>query len=820
MSTQNYSPIAGNNRAINGINVKEGCSPGTVNDAIRNLMADIASDIVGTLASGRLGYTTYALLTANTTAVEGTLAEVPITDTGTHLDPVAGGIVNNAGVFRKEALEWRRLYDGEAAAADIAADRAEAASAAITASIAGAPAGTALVLPAATRGVMSAMPTTMAAVLLYEAGREGVFVWSPLDQSVNVTADPAQGVYVPPASALTGAAGAWVRAGTVLTPFMFGAIGDGVTNDLTALQRFNDYVFADERLERCDFTGEFAISGQLIIGRAVFQADHLDRRRNVGGDLRLRQLVATFESVRVRYLNQVNWQGGIGVQGIGDRTFASRTCGVGIAFQSCGGGSFDWVYARFFWFAGVITPEVVASDLNIGLHIGSADIEFCGSGRESSTGGVAGDGLTSVWSLPVNSGDSGGPAQRTQLSMSVLPVAEIETYELVGNQQLHVLINGYPYFVYEINRVAGTISVFPWIDSTIGTGGIAEWVIGAGLMTLTNDSGILNIDYLNVKRCGKALGVAGLYGPRIGSGNLSYGGIGAMFGRIPSSAHLGTSLDGIYTEGNVLDYCFNGNIEGDTALTISSTTEINLAKVLQIGNQAARTSANLLERTTWGARPYGGGMFVAEGRFHAFHDDNIGATAAATRPFRDHVRPPRIVTQVRDSQTVPLLVQGTGEYNRLFGYRGARYCYSGTGPNNAPTGTFTFEPPTGGTVNGGAVNISAAFTGFSGPADFEIFHTDTAQLTWVARPVSGWRRSGSKTYDPPSVASLGTATTTVTVAGAALGDQFVASFSLSLGGLMLTAYVSAADTVTTVLFNPTAAAVDLASGTLTVRHIL
>lgn len=77
--------------------------------------------------------------------------------------------------------------------------------------------------------------------------------------------------------------------------------------------------------------------------------------------------------------------------------------------------------------------------------------------------------------------------------------------------------------------------------------------------------------------------------------------------------------------------------------------------------------------------------------------------------------------------------------------------------------------------------------------------------------------SGSKTYDPPSVAAAGSTTTTVTVTGAALGDIAAASFSLSLGGLTVSAYVSAADTVTVVLANNTAAPIDLASGTLSAR---
>lgn len=74
--------------------------------------------------------------------------------------------------------------------------------------------------------------------------------------------------------------------------------------------------------------------------------------------------------------------------------------------------------------------------------------------------------------------------------------------------------------------------------------------------------------------------------------------------------------------------------------------------------------------------------------------------------------------------------------------------------------------------------------------------------------------SGSATYDPPSLVDGATTTTTVTVTGAALGDFAIASFSLSLQGIIVTAYVSAADTVTVIFQNETGGTIDLASGTL------
>jgi hypothetical protein len=76
---------------------------------------------------------------------------------------------------------------------------------------------------------------------------------------------------------------------------------------------------------------------------------------------------------------------------------------------------------------------------------------------------------------------------------------------------------------------------------------------------------------------------------------------------------------------------------------------------------------------------------------------------------------------------------------------------------------------------------------------------------------------GSATYDPPSLTTGTQTTTTITVNGAALGDPVSASFSADLQAIQLTAYVSAANTVTCIFRNGTAGTIDLASGTLRVR---
>lgn len=86
----------------------------------------------------------------------------------------------------------------------------------------------------------------------------------------------------------------------------------------------------------------------------------------------------------------------------------------------------------------------------------------------------------------------------------------------------------------------------------------------------------------------------------------------------------------------------------------------------------------------------------------------------------------------------------------------------------------------------------------------------------VANPVFAYL-DGSDTWDPGSIADGDEEAKEVTVTGAALGDFAVASFSLDVADLALSASVTAADTVTVVLSNNTGGAIDLASGTIRVR---
>jgi hypothetical protein len=94
---------------------------------------------------------------------------------------------------------------------------------------------------AVTRDEVAAMTDQQKPVVMCERGREGIFAWDGSNLSAQVAADPRQAINIAPASAPSGASGAWVRRFTgPKSATWFGAIGDGATDNAAALQAWLD----------------------------------------------------------------------------------------------------------------------------------------------------------------------------------------------------------------------------------------------------------------------------------------------------------------------------------------------------------------------------------------------------------------------------------------------------------------------------------------------------------------------------------------------------------------------------------------------------
>lgn len=104
-------------------------------------------------------------------------------------------------------------------------------------------------------------------------------------------------------------------------------------------------------------------------------------------------------------------------------------------------------------------------------------------------------------------------------------------------------------------------------------------------------------------------------------------------------------------------------------------------------------------------------------------------------------------------------------------------------------------------------------------ADASVVAAAIAYRVAVMRAEGIVDNTGSKAYDPPSLASGASTTTTLALTGAALGDFVIPSFSLDLQGLEMSAYVSTANVATVVFSNRTGGTLDIGSGTLRAKLI-
>lgn len=101
-SLNDYSATPGSNSEIAGISIAEGCAAGNVNDALRELMAQIADCIAGTVMLDRLDV---ADLRATDLTLTNAVASVNLTPTGyvTVGSPTGGqqgtGTINAVGIY-------------------------------------------------------------------------------------------------------------------------------------------------------------------------------------------------------------------------------------------------------------------------------------------------------------------------------------------------------------------------------------------------------------------------------------------------------------------------------------------------------------------------------------------------------------------------------------------------------------------------------------------------------------------------------------------------------------------------------------------------
>lgn len=555
-----------------------------------------------------------------------------------------------------------------------------------------------------------------------------------------------------------------------VTPQMWGAVGDGVADDAPALQAFFTCLQSSKvpALMRGDFRTSTALTFTGGAGASV------------AFDCTITAIAALDWVLKFVGHSGVYFPGRLTVYGAGTNAYSGRTCKDGIVFENCRGSRFEKPRAEKFLRNGIYVTAVGNNTL---LNLGDARAYYCGS---SITPDYA---VSGAYSGKVNSGVASSSSQRSTITLPAVP----------ANLAVNMLaeIGGEPYLV---TAIAGNdVSVYPWIKNAAASGTV-NFYIGAGLKIEGDDAASVNFDSVDSTYCAVAVHSASLYGFKGSRLVTQFNGAGLVVGNNGTSGYYGNTLDSFYTEGNTFDLIKTTN--GSVGLTINGMYVLSADKFYQLAPRLATLEYDGNYITLNSVLINTGGKRLAR----------LQATNGLGGYLTNY-------TVTADNSIIPIkagydvniaLAVDVGEH-RNFGYNHVGFIIYGR-RTGSRVDSITFTPSNvAHTVMGGAnYTISGVTSIMQVMAWF-----DYEANNWViSKSEMSTRLSGSAVYDPASLADGAGATTTVAVPGAVMGDFAVASFSNNLAGITLTAWVSAADTVSVRFQNESGGVLDLASGTL------
>lgn len=599
----------------------------------------------------------------------------------------------------------------------------------------------------------------------------------------------------------------------VITPYVFGAKGDRVTDDTVAIQAFWNYL-ATNLVETADVTGDFVISADISAntgtGGTIAWKDKPNYVQNIIGHMTLRPNGYSSQNAVLQFdgFRDTDFNGKFSIICPGSSNYSTRKNDVGVAFNNCTRLKSCHIVV---WYAA--GRAVVVSGNTSVTDIGSIDAWYCGATAAATNA----NNIALQTPTYVHTGTSGNTLQRTEITVaagSIPRALQEDDFVLFFNSSTKYseakIIRG-------VDRVNNKITVFPWVY-TSEESMTPYYVIGGGFYSVGGDTSAMKIGRLSSVSCGVSCNAQSLYPVSIFNHVTQYCGIGFASGKSASEGGVTTNM---YCEANGLNDLACSENAKYTYVSIGPIAEdwklVHLQASTTSGSNRVRgsaTSPRSIAKT--GFLPLASNGQLSNGNTQSF---------------------PRISTG--KATPIPLFVnmsegggsRGTTVYlnydevaNREFGLDTVWVMLHSSQPSGGMSGNAIFAPESGQsyTVNGNAtwstpISSPTLFCCRLIAGDWRVFRFDGV--------VDGHQTSktASVTYDPPSLAAAGTAgdfvTTTVNLTGAVLGNNVSAAFSRFDTAIEISAQVSATNIVTVKFRNTGTTAVDLASGTLTVKLI-
>lgn len=599
-----------------------------------------------------------------------------------------------------------------------------------------------------------------------------------------------------------GGAPVWYEiAEPIPNPRMFGAKDDGVTDTTTELQSFFDYV-TELDVGTASLDGAYRVNGGLTLGPATGTI----ATRNFVGDFRLQAAAANPVVLTIQNFSNLVWEGRIEVIGTGSADYASQTCEVGVKLTGQGSRSrFGGFVINNFKFAGIHT--VTAGGNTNMTQLGQCRINNIGSGNWDFA-------ETANWSNQVNAGGANSTSQTSTIDVDDNLPLFVEDHATVDDAPLMVRINAENYYITAVDRVGGTITVHPWIDADLLGSGTLEYVFGAAVFMSGANTNVYGVDLLDAFRCSIGLAAGALFAPTVGRLVTQRNGVAWAIGRNRSSSALGGSIQSGYFEDNRIDVAYIAPPSSSNHSVLISDYALDFGECFTITNP--RDSSNVRQPSSTN---FNNMVVIEDGEIYQREKVGSNDTGSSLSLEISAAASQRRFVYKRDSWTINLTAADNAtDINRLFGYDTLELTLFGTGANKQPTGTITFNPPVGFTVNG---TTSAFFTGLTTPAHF-IIYWDIANSDFIVfnknQMSQGDRIARVHTaiaaLNFPSIPAQDSEQLAITVTGAAINDNVILGPPAGIeADLTWCGFVSAADTVTVRLINPTGAAIDPASAT-------
>ena len=602
---------------------------------------------------------------------------------------------------------------------------------------------------------------------------------------------------------------AQINARTV-TPYDFGAIGDGLAHPLS--ERYATLAAAQAVYPSASSLTEY-IDGHAFnmwwrdvcaVDRKNATAHGKFRSSTTIGNVGLNSLANIIRTRRVDFNAQLIFEpteileyGFIGI--------SPRQNQVTGFFEVLDAGGVDWskrkvnnlIYIEDFIHSSFNWKVVTKYARKYGLFV------FSGTG--SLSGGYANNNTSDLGSWQFGScghrfentlfnftartdiGASNGTDQRT-----ILTVTEPLPFDNVVDGFIN--FGGKPYMI--TANTANTVTVYPWITELDNTGTFR--------LTYGGDFKLVGADSNQIKMssgsadCAICAGGEGFYvGTKLQRTNEGND-IGLRLGNGVNNAQIGGTYLGTYFELNVFDIV-KTNVNADNAIIINpiALNESKCFSLTPIAAVSRKPSPVLL--SSWNVI-YGDKS--KKRKSHQYYDGTSPNTTLSVilgdEPFK-----------LRANAAI-LTLTDNAKFRSIYGNVDVEFEIFGTAVNNGTLGLTTIKCESGYTINGVAADLVIPTTYCA----FKVSARLVNETDWRVYVFYAEKPIGSKTYDPPSIAAGASVTTTLSVLGVTVGTVVQVGFSQYHADIRLYAVVSAANTVTVEFKNVGSSAVDLPSGTI------